>query len=156
MAELKESRGAFWVCYDNKDIVSGAGIQLINIQGVYAVRALYRAASLKPYRGFFPGLSKYHFNSIPFSMILPYCIDWRNSNHPNLNIIITTNINFKKCKTSNTDRLFHILERYGLVSHLGEVVLYNVSQNCWKLCEKLYLKKIRAFYERNNIMTGVC
>ena len=151
IAELKEDKGAFWLCYDNEMIVSGAGVQLISVQGIYAVRALYRAASLKPYRGYFSGLNKYHFNSIPFSIILPYCIEWRNFNHPNLNIVITTNIDFRKFKTSNTNRLFSTLEKHGLVSPIGEIFLYNVRQNCWKLCEKLYLKKLKNFYEKNNI-----
>ena len=111
MAELKGTKGAFWLCYNNEMIISGAGIQLIKIQGAYFVRALYRAVSLKQYRSYFSGLSKYHFNSVPFSMILPYCIKWRNLNHPNLDIVITTNIDFTKCKTSDTNQLFATLEK---------------------------------------------
>ena len=149
--ELEGYKGTFWLCYDNEMIVSGAGAQLINIYGRSVIRALYRAASLTSYRSYFSSLSKYHFNSIPFSMILPYCIEWRNFNHPNLDIVITTNVDFKKSKTSNTNRLFFSLEKYGLVSHIGEVFLYNVRQNCWKLCEELYLNKLKDFYKKNNV-----
>ncbi|MCZ0932996.1 MAG: hypothetical protein OXJ52_07580 [Oligoflexia bacterium] len=151
LKELKGKEGAFWVCYDNEVIVSGAGSQLIPVQTEYAIRVLYRAASLQSYRAYFPGLSRYHFTSIPFSMILPHCIEWRNFNHPDLEIVITTNINFKKHKTFNTNQLFHSLEKCGLVSHIGEILLYNVRQKLWRLNEKLYLERLQKFYKRNNI-----
>lgn len=150
MRELKGNRGAFWLCYDEDTIISAAGAQLIKFQNISAVRALYRAASLKSHRGAcFSGLSRYHFNSIPFSRILPHCIEWKNKYHSTLDIMITTNINFKKYKTSNTDRLFHLLQKCGLVSHVGGVCLYNVWQNIWKLNEKVYLRKWQRFYENN-------
>ena len=151
IVDLKGKKGMYWVCYDSGNIVSGAGAQVIRIHGMYFVRALYRAASLISHRGWFTGLNKYHFNSIPFSLILPHCIKWRNINHRSLDIIITANVDFKKHSTSNTDRLFHILQRRGLVSKMREIQLYNVKQSCWKLHTDLYMKKVKYFYEINGI-----
>lgn len=127
--------GGMWmITYDKENIVGVSGLHKF----LDGYRALYRGCQLYSIPG---GLTKNHMNCWMFKYHLPLVIDMVCGDP----IYITTNTeNDASGSMLRLNRLYHILEKNGLVSHVSKSMVRGVEQNVWLLNNKEYMKAREA------------
>ena len=133
---INENQGQFFYTFNTKKQ------KLIAMSGCHTfkdgMRLVFRAAQL-PNEDSFKGLSKYHFNSIPWREHIPLQINWGKSLDIH-NFYITTHTLTERHigKTDKTAKSLLLLANYGIVSYLRTELIYNTYQTVWKLNEQKY------------------
>lgn len=112
--------------------------KIVGISGVHkfrdGYRALYRGCQLHSISG---GLTRNHMNCWMFKYHLPIAIDLVNGDP----IYITTNTdNDASGSMLRLNKLYHVLEKNGLVTKVGCEEIRGVNQNIWLLNNKRYLE----------------
>lgn len=147
--------------YDLREVPSFWGVvvdnKLISVSGCHhwrddddlptMMRCLFRSATLPEYEGVVPGLSKYHMNSLPFSVMLPLQINQGLANGVEHFYITTSNGSHDASgKMKRTHRALQLLERVGLVKYAGDEIFYSTPQTKWEIHLDNYLEAIRGFH----------
>lgn len=128
--EILEDSGLWFATYVDNKIVGVSGLHRFKD----GYRALYRGAQLYPRPG---GLSKNHMNCWMFYYHLPIVIDLVNAKP----IYITTNTdNDASGSMLKLNKIYHILEKNGLVDLVSNEEVFGVNQNIWKLNNVRYLE----------------
>jgi hypothetical protein len=122
--------GCWFATYDEDKIVGVSGLHKFKD----GYRALYRGCQLYSIPG---GLSRNHMNCWMFKYHLPLAIDIVNREP----IYITTNTeNDASGSMLRLNRLYYILEKNGIVSHVSKEQVRGVEQNIWLLNQEKYCK----------------
>jgi GNAT superfamily N-acetyltransferase len=123
----------YWLALDTvkNKVVGIAGAHRLPEMGVDCFRILFRGCILPEYRGRgVHGLSKGHRNSFLFRYVTPLQIQWARG-IGGKQFVITTNVSVQG-GASPTDRLFHRLERQGVVRKTAaHRMLFSTLQNVW-------------------------
>jgi len=112
--------------------------KIVGVSGMHPFRdgwrALYRGAQLYSIPG---GLSRNHMNCWMFKYHLPLVIDFSGDDP----IYITTNTeNDASGSMLRLNKLYHILEKNGIVDHVSYEEVFGVKQNIWELNKEVYLR----------------
>lgn len=146
-----ESPATFWgVVFEDK---------LISVSGCHTnkgtMRCLFRSATLPEYDGIVPGLSKYHMNSLPFSVMMIHQIAHGLQNGiTEFYITTSSGTHDASGKMKRTHRAMELLSRVELVTHIKNEIVFNTEQAVWKINLKKYLSVLEAF-ERNRSQIGI-
>lgn len=149
-SQMQGESGCLLGVFKDEAMISMAGAHPLTGDFQGAFRVLFRGATLPEWRNHFPFLNKDHMNSLPFSVLLPHLILWSLKRKAQ-KLVITTNVDFKTTKTSNTHRLMQNLEKRGLVTFWQECELFNTQQGFWELNLLEYRKRSLEFAQRQSL-----
>ncbi len=127
--------------------------RLASISGCHAydnggriLRCLFRSATLPQYGNIIPGMSKTHMNSAPFSLLLPYQIEWGIENgYQEFYITTSHGSHDASGKMNRTHRALELLAKQGIVNYVGEEEYYWTPQTIWALNLNRYNQALDAF-----------
>ena len=152
----------FWGVITDDKLISVSGCHRWRGQGPldgikFMMRCLFRSATLPEYEGVVPGLSKNHMNSLPFSVMMPYQINYGLQNGVKHFYITTSSGDHDASgKMKRTHRALQLLERNKIVKFAGEGFFYSTIQTKWELNLDAYLEALRAFHPvREKLQIGV-
>lgn len=139
----------FWGVIKNNQLISVSGCHHWKDEhgAPTMMRCLFRSATLPEFNGVVPGLSKYHMNSLPFSVMLPFQIDVGLSEGVKHFYITTSNGNHDASgKMKRTHRALQLLEKLQIVKYAGDEIFYSTPQTKWEIHVDNYLAAIREFH----------
>ncbi len=140
----------FWGIVFNGKLISVSGCHLWpdHSSNTFTInRCLFRSATLPEFNNVVPGLSKTHMNSLPFSIMLPYQVEWGIKKGCWDHRITTSHGDHDASgKMKRTHRALELLEKQGIVSFFDQDILYSTPQTVWRLNLEPYLKALRAFH----------
>lgn len=111
------------------------------------VRCLFRSATLPEYDHLIPGLSKNHMNSVPFSILLPYQIQYALDNNCKDWLITTSHGDHDVSgKMKRTHRALQLLEKRDIVKFHRESIVYHIPQTLWRINLTQYHSALCAFH----------
>lgn len=128
--------------YHDDEMIGVAGCHRINDNDF---RVCFRGAQL-PGKDIYTGMSKLHFNSIPWRLLLPYQIDWCSGKGAE-RLFVTTNADRTDARLAHTNRAMHILAKRGIVMHHKTEVYFDVLQNFWLLNIEAYNESREVLHE---------
>lgn len=138
---ILENKGSWWATVlkdkTHSNIVALSGIHPFK----NGYRALFRGVQTFQRNA---GLNKYHMSSYPFAEHLPKQMEWAQSksNDKDVPIYITTNVdNDASGKMLRINKLFHLLEKAGIVNYVNEEIVFNTKQTIWEVNKETYYEK---------------
>jgi hypothetical protein len=135
----------YWALLVDGGIASISGCHGYDDSG-RILRCLFRSATLPKYQHIIPGTSKTHMNSAPFSLLLPYQIDWGIENGYQKFYITTSHGSHDASgKMNRTHRALELLAKQGIVDYVGEEEYYWTPQTIWALNLNRYNQSLDAF-----------
>ena len=141
--EWCKAQGEYFCVIADDKIISVAGCHRLPEVSDKAWRVMFRGAQLPGYNKEF-GLSKYHMSAITWREILPFQIEFCDTDE----LYITTNIEHDASgKMNRTHRLFRYLAKVGMVEHYKDIELWYTEQSVWKL-------NIDEYTHRRAMLTG--
>ena len=146
--DLKEVP-AFWAVIKNEKIISVSGCHCWadEFEELSMMRCLFRSATLPYYDKVVKGLSKYHMNSLPFSIMLPLQINYGLKKGVKNFYITTSNSDHDASgKMKRTHRALQLLERVGIVKFDNDEIVYSTPQTKWEIHLDNYLEALRGFH----------
>lgn len=138
---MKFHSATFFAAYDQKRIVSLAGVHQLPEVNNHAWRCLFRGAQLP---GYTPQWSMNFFKSgIQFNQLLYRQIQYILPIDEKAEFYISTNVKSNtgaKSYRMNNVMMPHVAKTGVWHLHLENIILYNVPQNLWKIDVETYLK----------------
>ena len=128
---VKENNGLYHYAFYKNKLVSLAGCHHLPEVENNAYRIAFRGVQL-PNKDVYQGLSKNHFNSIVWRVLLNYQIH-HCTNAGAENFYITTNIKDSLGRIPKTDKIFKLLSDSNIVDNCGVINIFNTEQRLWKL-----------------------
>ena len=128
---ITENNGAYFYAFLNDTLVSLAGCYHFPELGDSAYRFSYRGVQL-PGVDTYQGLSKNHFNSIPWRVLLNYQIK-HGLDRGATEFYTTTNIKDEFGRVPKTDKMMHYISQKGIVALHDTINIFNIEQRVWKL-----------------------
>ena len=117
------------------------------------LRCLFRSATLPEYDGIIPGMSKNHMNSVPFSIFLPYQLQYGIANGAKDFLITTSHGEHDASgKMKRTHRALELLAKRGLVKFHREHIVYHVPQTLWRINLPAYHNALKAFHPMRELL----
>lgn len=133
----------FWALIVNNEIASIGGVHKLENR---KLRCLFRGATLPKYSNIIPGISRYHMNSIPFSILMPYQLSWGIKNNYNEFYITTSHGSHDASgKMSRMHKAISLLTKNNIVTFSSEEIIYNIPQTIWRLNLKEYVQALKIF-----------
>lgn len=138
----------FWALMDNHTIMSISGSHSF---GTYdpnypQLRCLFRSATLPKYANLIPGLSKFHMNSVPFSLLLPYQIaEGIKKNYHHFFLTTSYTDHDASGKMSRTHKAITLISKFNLVSFESNEIIYSTPQYKWRINLPKYLLALKQF-----------
>ena len=149
--DLKEIP-CFWGIYHNDRLISVSGSHSQEsygkLENISFMRCLFRSATLPEYQNVIQGLSKYHMNSLPFSILLPYQITKGMREGVEHFYITTSNSDHDASgKMKRTHKVLQLLEKNKIVKYCGDEILFSIPQTKWEIDVVEYQKALRKFHQ---------
>lgn len=134
------------------------GQRLISVSGCHRwkdpysnptmMRCLFRSATLPEFQKLVPGLGKTHMNSLPFSVLLPYQLNWGLQNGVEHFYITTSNSDHDASgKMKRTHRVMQLLSDQRIVKYAGDEIFYSTPQTKWEIHVYKFLNAIIDFHK---------
>lgn len=148
----------FWGILKDDTLISVSGCHHWQgkgpLEGIkFMMRCLFRSATLPEYQNVIQGLSKYHMNSLPFSVLLPYQINEGMKEGIKHFYITTSNGDHDASgKMKRTHRALHLLEKNNIVKYCGDEIFYSTPQTKWEINIPEYLKALRSFHQTRSTL----
>lgn len=146
---VKENDGVMLAAYLNGDIISVAGCH--RIEG-NSFRVCFRGAQI-PERDTYKGISKLHFNSIPWRVLLPGLIEWCDAKGAE-RLYVTTNTDNDKARLAHTNRALTLLSKQGIVTLDKTEEYFGVMQNFWLLNTGAYYESRKVLHNWDEARSG--
>lgn len=159
--DLKEIP-CFWGIYHNNKLISLSGSHTWRgkgkAEGMLFMRCLFRSATLPEYQNIILGLSKYHMNSLPFSVLLPYQINKGMRDGVRHFYITTSNSDHDASgKMKRTHKVLQLLAKNNIVKYCGDEIFYSTPQTKWEINIPEYHKALRSFHKtRSTLNIDMC
>lgn len=140
----------FWGLMVDEKLVSVSGshwLKTIKTNPSFdSQRCLFRSATLPGWENIIPGLSKYHMNSVPWSILMPYQIRHGKSYGIEWFIITTSSVNDASGRMFRTHKALALLSKLGIVHYECDEVIFYTPQTKWRLDLDRYLDVLRDFH----------
>jgi len=129
---IESNWGKWHYAFKQDKIIAISGCQMFNELGEDCMRVMYRGMQI-PNQDTYQGLSRNHFNSIPFRECLPYEIAWGQK--------LGCGKFFCTTHVAHTNRAMTLLAGQGVVKWHSNQVIRGVDQNIWQINVEMYHKK---------------
>ena len=144
------SQAQYWALMIENDIVSLSGCHSFDIEHKI-LRVLFRSATIPPYDKLFPGISKNHMNSVPFSMLLPEQIKYGIENsYQKFWLTTVDDDNDVSGKMNRTHQVMKLLVKRGIVDFIKKENYFYIDQYIWQINVSKYFEVQSAFIENQS------
>ena len=128
---VKENNGIYHYAFLNNVLVSLAGCHHLPQVSDTAYRIAYRGVQL-PGVDTYKGLSRNHFNAIPWRVLLNYQID-HCQQIGGTEFFTSTNVKDEFGRIPKTNKMMQYISQKGIMIPFGTINIFNTDQRLWKL-----------------------